>query len=244
MKRLSIILFLFIIYTSNAQENKRISVVYLHDGSMIKGQVVEDHTQSVVTITLIDGTQLIIPLKTVKSVIQVKENIEFLKNGKYVQTRGLYKSITVGTLTAWEDDEKEYILWGFSFPNLAVGYQFNQYLAVGGGVGMDIYDFEFIPVFADFRGYIFNSRVSPYYALQAGYGISADLSNSLSSNESSKGGAMIHPSIGLRFASFRQTKFIMEAGYKFQYETRTNDWNESVDNIVYRRLSLKFGVLF
>ena len=141
-------------------------------------------------------------------------------------------------------EKKDFIVWGASLFHLNVGYQFNQYLSVGGGVGMDIYDKEYFPVYADFRGYILNKKVSPYYAFQAGYGLSTDIFNLNSSNISHSGGMMIHPSIGLRFASFRSTKFIMEAGYKFQWDQRTNERRGWVDKIIYKRLSLKIGVLF
>jgi hypothetical protein len=150
----------------------------------------------------------------------------------------------MGTLTAWEDDEKEFIVWGASLFHMSVGYQFNQYVSVGGGFGMDVYDKEYFPIYADFRGYILNSAVSPYYAFQAGYGISSDIFNLNSSNISHKGGAMLHPSIGVRFASFRKTNFILEAGYKFQYDKRTDERRNTVDKITYRRLALKVGLLF
>ena len=245
MKRFNILLFLFFIaFNMNAQDNNQISIVYLHDGSMIKGQVVEDHANGVVIIKIVDGTELTIPLKTVKTVSKLKENIKFLNNGKYIQTKGTYKHISIGTLTAWEDDEKDFIVSGASFFQMAVGYQFNQYISVGGGFGMDVYDKEYFPVYADFRGYILNSKISPYYALQAGYGISTDIFNNYSSNTSFTGGAMLHPSLGLRFASFKRTKFIVEAGYKFQYDKRTNERNGFADKITYKRLSLKVGLLF
>ena len=81
MKRLKIFLLLiFLSTTIIAQENNQISIVYLHDGSMIKGQVVEDHAKDIVTIQIIDGTELVIPLKTVKTITKLKSNIEFLKN--------------------------------------------------------------------------------------------------------------------------------------------------------------------
>jgi len=245
MKQLNIFLFLFFICINLiAQENKQISIVYLHDGSMIKGLVVEDHALDLVTIKIIDGTELSIPLKTVKSIIKLKENIEFLKNGKYVQTKGVYKMISMGTLTGWGNDEKDYIVWGVSLINLTAGYQFNQFINVGGGVGMDFYDKEYITVYADFRGYILNKGLSPYYAFQAGYGFSTDIFNNGSRNQSYSGGVMLHPSIGLRFASYKNTKFIMEAGYKFQYDKRTNEFRGWVDKMVFKRMSIKFGVLF
>ena len=245
MKRLKIIFILFFINsTIFAQDTRHLSVVYLHDGSMIKGQVVEDHIVDIVKIKIIDGTELSIPLKTVRTIIKLNENIELLKNGKYVQTKGLYKQISLGTLTAWEDDEKEFIVWGASLFQMAIGYQFNQFVAVGGGFGMDAYDKEYFPVFADFRGYILNSRISLYYVFQAGYGISTDIFNSFSSNISFKGGPMIQPSLGLRFASLNNTKFIVEAGYKFQYDQRTNERNNTVDKIIFKRLALKVGLLF
>jgi hypothetical protein len=245
MKLFNIILFLvFTCHNLIAQESNQISIVYLHDGSMIKGQVVEDHAKGIVSIKIIDGTELVIPLKTVKNIVKLKESIKFLEDGKYVQTKGWYRILSMGTLTAWEDDEKEFIVWGASLFHLNIGFQFNQYFSFGGGLGIDIYDKEYLPLYADFRGYFLNGKFSPYYAFQIGYSPSTDIFNNLSVNISSNGGAMIHPSIGIRFASFKNTKLILEAGYKFQYDKRVNErWN-SIDKIVYKRLALKFGILF
>ena len=245
MKQFNIFLFFFFICASAiAQEKHQLSIVYLQDGSMIKGQVFQDYAQSLVTIKILDGTELVIPRRTVKSIIKLKDDIALLKSGKYIQTTGLYKLLTMGTLTAWEGNEKQDIVWGASLLNVNIGYQFNQYLAVGGGFGMEFYDKEYFPVYVDFRGYILNKGVSPYYAFQAGYGISTDIFNEFSNNITFKGGAMLSPSIGIRFASFQKAKFILEAGYKFQYDTRINSRSNLTDKLVFKRLALKFGVLF
>lgn len=244
MKRLIFILLLLIFYSGFAQDNSQLSVVYLHDGSMIKGQVVEDHSLEQVKVIIIGGTELLIPLRSVKSIVRSKENIALLRSGRYVQTKGFYQMISGGTLTGWEDEDRDLIEWGASLFHYNAGYQFNRFLSVGGGFGIDIYDKEYLPVYADFRGYVIDAAVSPYYAFQAGYAFPTDLFNTFSDNTAQKGGAMLHPSVGLRFASFRKAKFIMEAGYKFQYHRRHNEWNNSTDKIIYKRLALKLGVLF
>ena len=227
-----------------AQKNSGRSVVYLHDGSQIKGEITENQGLDFISLKLNGGEEEIqIPRKTIKSIVELEEDLLFFKNGKYVKTKGLYKIIHTGIAPAMADDTDN-VVWGSNTLHAAVGYQFNQYLAVGGGVGLDVYSNSFIPFYADFRGYILQRKVSPFYAFQAGYSLSNDLFNNYSDNVSFKGGMMIHPTLGLRFASFKHTKILFEAGYKFQWDTRTYDWNENVDNIIFKRLTLKFGWLF
>jgi len=96
----------------------------------------------------------------------------------FAQQRG-YKGMVHAAWLTMQDD--------FSCEVTTVhGYQFNPYLFVGGGAGVDIFKdairkgtndqrSEFsIPVFADVRGYLLKGGISPYVDAKVGYAFSCE----------------------------------------------------------------------
>ena len=57
--------------------------------------------------------------------------------------------------------------FGFQL-NGTVAYQFNPYIAVGGGIGLDRFRKTFKPLFGNFRVYFSDTYVSPYLDLKLG----------------------------------------------------------------------------
>ena len=49
------------------------------------------------------------------------------------------------------------------------GYMFNKHWSAGVGVGFEIFERNFFPIFADIRYTLWDSRVSPYFAFRGGY---------------------------------------------------------------------------
>ena len=87
------------------------------------------------------------------------------------------------------------------------GYRFNDYLFVGGGVGLikysDISE-SIIPVFANVKGYLGNSHlVNPFVSLDLGYGIREE------------GGVYFSPAIGINIRAFRRLGVFVSVGYQY-----------------------------
>jgi hypothetical protein len=131
-----------------------------------------------------------------------------------------------------------------------MGHRFSQYLSVGGGFGYEDMEVnwaaQIIPVFAETRGYLTKSNISPYYNLRAGIGF--PLANSNYNIISTSPGIMFNPEVGCRFGG-RDVHFYMGVGFRLQKATYTVEpvWWESrtdVDRLTYRRLDLKFGLEF
>jgi hypothetical protein len=169
-----------------------------------------------------------------------------LKDGRRMLDKGRYTTLSFHTLTAnrgsESDDGKR---WGFG-GHFSTGYQFSPALALGGGIGLDIHQYVFAPVFVEISGNfvrkayhagqtddrnsiwfggefqkVKRKRHFPFcYALQIGYNVPVhELFNG--ENEANLGGgALIYPSLGLQFPSRLGTTFRLDVGYKFQYFTK------------------------
>ena len=87
------------------------------------------------------------------------------------------------------------------------GYRFNDYLFLGGGVGIIKYTYDdagaIIPVFANVKGYLGNSHlVNPFASIDLGYGIRE------------KGGIYFSPALGINIRAFRRLGVFMSVGYQ------------------------------
>lgn len=98
---------------------------------------------------------------------------------------------------------------------VAFGYQFNSHIFTGLGAGVGFYqrmEYFSIPVFANFRYYILNKRISPFVDAKVGY------------SPEDKGGLYLSPSLGCRFAMGKRMAFTASACLEVQDETEVYNW--------------------
>ena len=105
------------------------------------------------------------------------------------------------------------------------GYQFNQHIFLGAGMGVQYYRFEHfksgiaVPVFGNFRANFTKTRVSPYFDAKIGYSIVDVL------------GVFISPSFGVRFGMKNNVGINLQVGYSLQgyrYEEYVHSVNISL----------------
>ena len=133
----------------------------------------------------------------------------------------------------------------------SVGYMFNK--NVGAGLNLGIINYNaplskevFYSLSAEFRGYVLNRYLSPYYLLRSGYGFT----HAGETFDEANGGLFLNPAIGLRFTGKKYANFTAEIGLCFQnayFKHRASDWwGRSVveKDIRYQRFNIKFGILF
>lgn len=244
MKKLSLILSFFLIpWFCSAQEATFVDVIYLYDGSRLKGEIVDKDASENVTIRILDGSTLIIPKQIIQSTQRFSTNKIFLPGWQTIRSKGVYTLLQIGINFARSDRDWAAATVGANIFHLSLGKQFNPHLAVGAGIGLDKIEYEFIPLYLECRGDMLKKRFSPHYALRVGYGFEADLFD-LEEGNDVKGGLMIHPALALRIATRQQKNILLEMGYQFQYARRTSDFRNGVDRLLYRRLSLRLGWLF
>ncbi|MFC6998893.1 hypothetical protein [Rufibacter roseus] len=126
------------------------------------------------------------------------------------------------------------------------GYQLHRLLSVGTTVGADFYSNMLItPISLGLRGTLLNTRVSPFYSLDAGYG-SATFSSEVERTEN-KGGWMVNPALGLSVKTGNNTAYVFSLGYKMQKaSSKITWWNSGFrqDEYTFKRLSVRMGFVF
>jgi len=133
------------------------------------------------------------------------------------------------------------------------GWQFNQHLYAGAGIGYEFYEWGVMPLFADVK-YILNSNpVTPVFSCRVGYGFPLSKSNNNSDfyEPAGKtfGGVLLNPEVGIGIP-IGQNALLISLGYHYQelsYEEQLYQWSYYQSKRVYthfNRISLRLGFVF
>ncbi len=172
-------------------------------------------------------------------------------------------------------DEKEinyysHISFGFNLGNLqrsefgsntksggigfrySMGYEFNRWLSVGGGIGYEFYNFDnpdvFIPVYAEIRGDLTEWKVRPIYSMELGWGVK--VLSQFENWDNKPNGVYFRPAVGWKFQKRERFASSISFGYELQHAKfrRDDSWDDDlyIVNIkrLYQRYSINFGFEF
>ena len=187
-----------------AQEMR--DVVYLKDGSVVKGIIVEQIPNKSIKLQTGDGSLFVYSMDAVEKM--TKE----LREASPRRFAG--KGLTAGY--------KGYVDFGYTLGagsyaldrcavSIVNGVQFNPYLYAGVGVGLIYYTKNYeigIPVFANVRGYFVKGNVAPFLDLRVGYRPLVDAT-----------GYYLSPSFGCRFGLAERVGLNLSVGYEMQEAT-------------------------
>lgn len=177
-------------------------VVYLKNGSIIKGIVIEEVPNESLKIQTRDGSVFAYKMseveKITKQVVTKKDargsyNL-YGDNSDYDLKTGFKFFTELGYTFGDNEGERVELL-------TAAGSQINPYLFVGAGVGLNYYTSDgdngfVLPIYADLRGYVpTGSAVHPYIDLKPGYGVNL-------SDGDSDGGFYINATAGIEIQHF------------------------------------------
>lgn len=246
--------FFFLSLFVSAQETQSRNIIYLKDGSCLKGTVLNKTEAGDLHLQLFNGSELFLENDLISQVKTETRKQNYLQSGFSQASRGLYYGIHLNFLGAkgarqeWEPEARRY----GAGAHIVGGYRFNRFIGVGLGLGFDGYGDYFVPLMLDLRGIALKKRISPVYAFQAGYGFPAggepDANGEFVTVER-EGGMMIYPSVGVRFETRRNVAFIFDVGAKLQNMTKSRQYNWQwwvdpniyIDDIWYRSLAFRFG---
>ena len=145
-------------------------VVYLKNGSVIKGIIIEQVPRESLKIKTADGSLFVYQMDEVAKI--TKEEVVSSENEKAKPIRSInrgYKGfVDIGSGFSVNDGQNSV----FSF-HTSHGYQFNPYFYLGGGLGLDFYAYPdiielWLPIFLDFRVDFLDKRFTPYFDLKLG----------------------------------------------------------------------------
>jgi hypothetical protein len=144
------------------------------------------------------------------------------------------------------------------------GYMFNKHWAAGAGVGFEIFDHNFFPLFAELRYTLWDNKISPFVVAKGGYsfcGFGARHYDDLYLNWypyhitdadlRHYGGVMVHPEIGVKVPLSENSDLLFTVAYRYQKsksvarvdydEGQFEEWehNEEIN-----RLSFGIAIMF
>ena len=239
----SCLVFLFIVAGQivMAQTNRQ-DAVYLRNGSIIRGKVLENVVGKYTRIETVGRNVLVIQEGDVERVV-MDEPIP-PKARTDPKPYGYSALADLGLMGGAQNTMSLMLI---------NGYQFKNRLGVGGGFGVEKFDEQVIPVFADIRYNFLKGGITPFIYLQAGYSYPLGKSPTGNTNEV-KGGALINPGVGLRLNFTAHNALIFSLGWRYQ-EIRSHynyyyyyggpTYDNGYDRTdFYRRIAVRVGFVF
>lgn len=259
---LFILLFMGLFCAANAQEQAT-HKIYLKDGRIVEGTIVEQKFGESITIKTEDGEQLTFEEKEVELLVRTQAsstNLSFHTSTTVPPTRRVYRqSLPI----KYREDKTMYhmVVFGLGFgesnwggvtatptiPGYRMGYRYNQYLNAGVGVGLEPYEGGLmLPIFAELHGDVGKQKkIMPHYFGQLGYG--AALAPGWQVSEL-KGGLYYHYGVGYKINTRGRLDWTVTCGLKSQKTwQRRQDWRwpgDIVGNRTYNRLVFQLSMGF
>ena len=247
MKNLfTLILFAFITTVAIAQNNYQ-DVVYLKNGSIIRGVIIEQVPNATIKIETADKSIFVYQMEEIQKI--TKEEKREDSTATNLRTLEPVSSEGTGLQSGYRGIAEfgyQFGLGDFGLDRLKInminGGQLSPYFFIGGGVGLRYYfddDVALIPVFVHARTNILDKKVSPYFALSVGYSINA-------SDDFNSGGVLFSPASGVTFNVSEKVNLNVGLSYELQsiefyyydfYGSGTSRENTGA-------LSLDFGLSF
>ena len=187
-------IFLFLCYifiaTVSLFAQKLQETIYLKNGSVIRGTVIEQIPGESMKIKTRDGSIFVYKVTEIEKITKETRSYDILGYRAFIDTELTADWLSVTT---------------------SHGYQFNPYIYAGLGAGICYWGNEdeiAIPIFANGRFSFINGPVSPFVDLRIGY--------SISTIEGLDGGFYMSPMAGVKFMLGRSFALNFATGYSLQ----------------------------
>ena len=247
MKRIFTLLLLLLSCTLTFAQNNYQDVVYLKNGSVIRGVIIEQVPNESIKIETADKSIFVYPMDDIQKI--AKEEKPVVKNTyqpPIQESEGLRKGYRGIVEVGYQFGLGDYGLDRLKV-NMINGGQFSPYFYLGGGVGLRYYfddDVALLPVFVHARANIMDKKISPYFAFSVGYSFNA-------SDDFRGAGLLISPSSGVTFRVSEKVNLNVGVSYEMQslefYDYYYGSYGYGY-SVYYREnsgaLSIDFGLSF
>jgi hypothetical protein len=242
VQNLLLLVFIFVCHFSNGQNNMG-DVVYLKNGSVIKGTIIEQVPNESIKLETRSGD--IFVFKTDEIEKMVKENLQQANAKKTPQTTstsnsGFFQLVEsnwgLGVLQVKnQTTTSKYEVLSFGFRSVN-GYQFNEHLTLGLGVGIDVNNNVNLPITFDVRATLLKGKISPVFTTNIGYAIGLF---------KTQGGLVLNPQIGIKNNISNNMAYFFNFGYKFQTQhTELSSYGLYSTKRFYHLMTISTGFTF
>ncbi len=221
---LIVLSFLLLVANNTFSQRKQGYILYHKNGSVVRG-IIEKQTADSIIMKTKYHNRFVFARKDMLGMniynLRVKPCRSYNKDAS---TRGIYSYSTVGLLTGNSE-----VLDDFTFSmQTSAGYEFNRWIGVGLGVGLEKLRTEILPFSLHLKSHILNFPRSPFVSVNIGYSIPLSKEKDSNYNYKFKYEGGFHYGVDLGIASFRSNNYALTitAGYKYQRLTEINDYGE------------------
>lgn len=217
MRKLLLLLTLLLSISTYVAAQNYTEVVYLKNGSVIKGVIIEQVPNVSLKIKTGDGSLIICQMNEVEKIIKeeryTRDYRTDIDNRKAARNtlKGYKGFVDFGYIADLSDYDANKVEISTSH-----GYQFNNYFYLGGGVAADFYtdaDLIAVPIFVDFRANFINKKVTPFADIKTGYSV-GDVE-----------GLYVSTGIGVRFSLKGKKAINLKLEYNYQQHNDHGDYS-------------------
>ena len=235
-------------------------IVYLKNGSEIRGTIVEWKPDSLMKVEIVGGSLIVFKPNEVSFYKKIKkkavDKIKYIKIDKdtvfvkevaksraeIVLNKGFRFAIEGGWIVGPGDNQDKSPL----SIHIQSFYHVLPSTAIGVGAGLEFFNTTQAPVYIDLRQYFSKKYYAPFFFIQGGYlfpvgPIHADISGYESKG---KKGYMVNPGIGFMFPLSEKSELLISFSYRYQQvkSTITDYYLPNYERIEkMNRLNVKIG---
>lgn len=265
LKHLHLALFFTLLTAVASAQSNTEDVVYLKNGSIIRGSITEHKIGDKLKIELAGGSVFVFSESEIDST--KKENIQKRQLQRwnklsYRKNRGYMNMTEFGFIygTNLKKDNNQSIYYGYSPDDFGVsihtvnGYRHWPYLFTGAGVGIDRfinYKQTFSPFYLRLQSEFLKKKTTPYIQCDVGYAVMWKQKSEDYVRYKNTGGLYISAGGGVRIYTHSRASVIIGVTYKrlnskteMRYTYTEGDPTVYITKRVYQRVALSVGVAF
>jgi len=233
-------------------------VVYLKNGSILHGMIIEQVPNESIKIQTKDKNIFVFKMDEIMKITKeeaqtstspVVDNTSTIKKEHVRKEKKIsgYTNITELTFArSFTQTESIYDEYGSPYPynshfdninngpcfgiQTVNGYQFNRYFSMGAGIGMKAYnDLFLVPIFLDLRATFIDAKVSPFVAGEIGSSFSRFQIWGVSTGYDDHGGFMGTIVAGVKFFPIPQMGLNFSIGFNYQELRVQSDYRYNIN---------------
>jgi hypothetical protein len=241
----SLTFLMLLVFSAAGAQKLEVDAVYLNTGEVYRGRIEETLNPDLIQLeTLCHDTRLFSKDEIIR-IDKEKINLSAFSRYEEAPVQGYFNHTDLGFLIGSGNNDRN-IIFSIQMVN---GYKFARRYFPGIGTGIEFYDQAYVPLFADFKYFLTDHRVSPFLKGSLGYSIPIeDPPEEWGARTDNRGGILYSAGVGTSIRTGSSSALVISLDYRFQSmkSVYTVDWNDEVLNLEkqYNRVSLRIGFIF
>lgn len=234
---------ILLLLSSFASAQKFEDVVYLKNGSIIRGQIIENIPDQYVKIQVAGGSIWVFQKD---DILRISHEIPVKYQKIYEEkSKGFYNSSMLGLIVGGYSYYYNPVSLSLQITN---GYKWQNKLYAGFTTGFEFLKIPAMPLRLEGRWDIFDSRISPYLKFSSGYIFPLDGTHTEEWEYNYKGGFSFCPALGFRSYFSLNSGLDLHFGFLYEelYSKRFDTYlNTTIDRReIFNRIYFSIGFIF